>query len=386
MNWCNFVTGSCLFVLALGIVLNGVPPLTPLSKECRIPAIYNFGDSNSDTGSNSAAFGREPYPNGITFFGRPAGRVCDGRLIIDFIAEKSKIPHLSAYLHAIEANFEHGADFAAYGATIQPADSKLYGSGANPIALNIQLLQFHQLKQRSHEVYQQAKTSIAKSRLPRPEDFSKAIYMFDIGQNDIDFLLRLTTEDQVQESLPFIINYFASAIENLHQGGARKFWIHNTGPFGCLPDSVETLKRNLPNTQFTDELGCVKSYNELAQEFNRLLKEKVSELRAIFHDSLLVIVDIYSAKYTLIRDASQNGFVDPFSYCCKDCAEYHVPYWEMKVVNDTTAIHPTPCNSPSEYISWDGVHYTQAANRWVADRILDGSFSDPALSLAKLCV
>lgn len=73
-------------MLALGVVLNGVLKLLqPQSKECRIPAIYNFGDSNSDTGSDSAAFGRAPHPNGITFFGKSAGRICDGRLIVDFI-------------------------------------------------------------------------------------------------------------------------------------------------------------------------------------------------------------------------------------------------------------------------------------------------------------
>jgi len=59
------------------------------SSRCQLPAIYNFGDSNSDTGSVSAAFGRVPYPNGISFLGRPSGRYCDGRLIIDFIG-KSK--------------------------------------------------------------------------------------------------------------------------------------------------------------------------------------------------------------------------------------------------------------------------------------------------------
>ncbi|KAJ7975758.1 Leaf rust 10 disease-resistance locus receptor-like protein kinase [Quillaja saponaria] len=50
-----------------------------------IPAIYNFGDSNSDTVYDSAAFGRVPSPNGGVFYGKPSGRYSDGRLIIDFI-------------------------------------------------------------------------------------------------------------------------------------------------------------------------------------------------------------------------------------------------------------------------------------------------------------
>ncbi|GAB2283725.1 hypothetical protein Dimus_018218 [Dionaea muscipula] len=56
---------------------------------CRFPAIYNFGDSNSDTGGISASFLPIPWPYGSTFFHRPAGRDCDGRLLIDFIGNQS---------------------------------------------------------------------------------------------------------------------------------------------------------------------------------------------------------------------------------------------------------------------------------------------------------
>ena len=49
-------------------------------------AVFNFGDSNSDTGGRIAAgFEPMPPPYGSTFFGRPTGRNSDGRLIIDFI-------------------------------------------------------------------------------------------------------------------------------------------------------------------------------------------------------------------------------------------------------------------------------------------------------------
>lgn len=54
------------------------------------PAVFNFGDSNSDTGGLVAGVGdRLEPPNGQTYFKNPSGRFCDGRLIIDFL---SKIP------------------------------------------------------------------------------------------------------------------------------------------------------------------------------------------------------------------------------------------------------------------------------------------------------
>ncbi|MFS7958859.1 putative alpha-L-fucosidase [Helianthus anomalus] len=69
--------------------------------ECNFPAVFNFGDSNSDTGALVAMFGQAAArpPNGETFFGSPAGRVCDGRLLIDFIGTYSE------YTHSISCRF-----------------------------------------------------------------------------------------------------------------------------------------------------------------------------------------------------------------------------------------------------------------------------------------
>jgi hypothetical protein len=55
------------------------------SQPCEFQAIFNFGDSNSDTGCMSAAFYPAILPYGETFFHEAVGRASDGRLIIDFI-------------------------------------------------------------------------------------------------------------------------------------------------------------------------------------------------------------------------------------------------------------------------------------------------------------
>ena len=54
-------------------------------SECDFEAIFNFGDSNSDTGGFWAAFPAQSGPFGMTYFNRPTGRASDGRLIIDFL-------------------------------------------------------------------------------------------------------------------------------------------------------------------------------------------------------------------------------------------------------------------------------------------------------------
>ncbi|KAK7838646.1 gdsl esterase/lipase [Quercus suber] len=261
-------------------------------------------DSNSDTGSVSAAFRRLPPPYGETFF-----------------AEKLGLPFLSAYLDSIEPNFRHGANFGASGSTIQPTDAKLFGAGFNPLSLNIQLLQFEQFKDRTKEPFNQAKSSWIKNNLPRPKEFSKALYTLDCGQNDLHFGL-------------------------------------------------------------SDQNGCIKSYNQLAQEFNKQLKDKVFQLRTQLHHAVLIYVDIYTAKYTLISEAEKQGFVSPLGYCCGHLGVAEC--WQTSIVNGTE-VFAASCSDPSKHISWDGAHYTEAANKWVANHIVDGSLSDPPIPLTKSC-
>lgn len=64
-------------------------------------ALYNFGDSITDTGNlctngnpSSITFTQPPY--GETYFGKPTCRCCDGRVIVDFLSKLSlSLPFLS---------------------------------------------------------------------------------------------------------------------------------------------------------------------------------------------------------------------------------------------------------------------------------------------------
>ncbi|XP_041011072.1 GDSL esterase/lipase At5g14450-like isoform X2 [Juglans microcarpa x Juglans regia] len=373
----SLVVGFSIF-LAIGRrkTLGQIPLAN--SSHCDFPAIFNFGDSNSDTGGKSAAFRRLLSPNGDTFFGKPAGRYSDGLVLVDFIAEKLRLPFLSAYLDSMGTNFRHGANFATGGSTIQPVDMRIYEMGFSPISLDIQLLQFEQFRARTFELYREGRNSYTS--LPRLEDFSKALYTLDIGQNDLHFGFSSMTEKQLLESIPNIINQFSQAVEKLYQLGARAFWIHNTGPIGCLPYSVTYYP---PKPENMDESGCVLSHNKIAQEFNRQLQEKVSQHRVQLPDAILTYTDIFSAKYNLISEAKKLGFANPLGYCCGHFGDYNVRCGE-KALNGTE-VFGVSCSNLSVYISWDGVHYSHAANRWIANQILDGKLSDPPIPITEAC-
>ncbi|XP_028771176.1 GDSL esterase/lipase At5g14450-like [Neltuma alba] len=347
------------------------------SKTCGFPAIYNFGDSNSDTGAASAAFTGVHPPNGESFFGSLSGRACDGRLIIDFLTEELKLPYLSAYLNSLGSNYRNGANFAVGGSSIRPG-------GYSPFDLGLQIAQFKQFKYRANVLYTQLSgnrtESTSESILPRPDEFSKALYTFDIGQNDLGYGFQHDSDEQVRSSIPNILQTFYRAVQQLYNEGARIFWIHNTGPIGCLPYSYIYYKSKQGNL---DANGCVKPQNEVAQEFNRQLKEQVFELKKNLPLAKFTYVDVYSAKYQLISDTKKQGFVSPLLFCCGSYYGYHVNCGTQVTVNRT--VYGYPCPNPSQHVSWDGIHYSQAANLWVAKRILSGSFSDPPVPIGKAC-
>ncbi|KAK9751147.1 hypothetical protein RND81_02G245400 [Saponaria officinalis] len=284
-------------------------------------------------------------------------------------------------MDGLEGKYKHGANFAVGGTTITPVDGDTYALGLTPISLNLQLLQFYHLKSRVTELHKQDETSVFENRLPKPEDFSKALYTFDIGQNDIALLIALTSEDRVFQSLHDLIDRFSPSIEQLHELGARRFVILNIGPMGCLPMYVE---RYPADSKIFDDNGCIKSHNEVAKEYNRLLKARVSLLRTKLEGSSIEYVDMYSAKYGLITNAKRYGFVDPLKQCCEDCMKGDEHYWTRTVAELIKEEVPTACENPSKYISWDGMHYSDAANHWIARHIFDGSAEDPLVKLSNI--
>uniref|UniRef100_A0A2N9I1Q7 Uncharacterized protein n=1 Tax=Fagus sylvatica TaxID=28930 RepID=A0A2N9I1Q7_FAGSY len=333
-----------IFVLAIVSVRLLQNPVVASTEECDFPAIFNFGDSNSDTGGLSAAFGQAGPPHGESYFHAPAGRYCDGRLVVDFIAESLGLPYLNAYLDAVGSKFTHGANFAT-----------------------------------AERIFQEL--------LPKPEYFSRALYTFDIGQNDLTagYFLNMST-DEVRAYVPDVLAQFKDIIKYIYGQGGRSFWIHNTGPVGCLPYVLDRLKITAAQV---DKAGCAAPFNEVAQYFNRRLKEAVVQLRKDLPLAAITYVDVYSAKYSLISRANKHGFKESLRACCGHGGKYnynmHVGCGGKIKVHGKEVLVGKACEDPSAWINWDGVHYTQAANKWVFDQIVGGSFSDPPIPLKLAC-
>ncbi|ERN03271.1 GDSL esterase/lipase At1g09390 [Amborella trichopoda] len=342
------------------------------------PIIFNFGDSNSDTGGLLAGLGLPVGPpNGRTFFNEPTGRFCDGRLAIDFLCESLNASYLSAYLESLAPNFKNGANFAIAGsATLPPFQ---------PFALNIQVSQFLRFKTRTLQLIK--KDASLGSSLPSENGFQEALYAFDIGQNDLSHAFsKNLTYQQVIRKIPTILSQIKSAIELIHQQGGRKFWVHNTGPLGCLPQKVAMFGgKNVA----LDAAGCLSYFNEAAKVLNLGLRRVCAELRAELHDATIIYVDIYAIKYDLIVNYSKYGFESPLMACCG----YGGPPFNF---NDKVRcgqsgyingrmVSAEACKEGLRFVSWDGIHYTEAANAIISSKILSTNYSQPPLRFDWFC-
>ncbi|KAJ7978019.1 GDSL esterase/lipase [Quillaja saponaria] len=341
------------------------------------PVVFNFGDSNSDTGDLLAAgIERIDPPYGQTYFGEPSGRYSDGRLIVDFLMDAMDLPFLNPYLDSEGLpNFRKGCNFAAAGSTILPATA----ASICPFSFGVQVAQFLRFKARALGLIAEGKK--LDKYLPTEDYFQKGLYMFDIGQNDLAGAFYSKSLDQILASIPTILVEFETGVKKLYDQGGRNFWIHNTGPLGCLAQNVAKFGTDPSKL---DELGCVSSHNQAAKLFNLQLHALSKKLQGQYADANITYVDIYTIKSNLVANYSRYGFEQPIMACCGYGGaplnyDSRIGCGQTKILNGTS-ITAKGCNDSTEYINWDGIHYTEAANQYVSSQILTGKYSDPPFS------
>lgn len=174
--------------------------------------------------------------------------------------------------------------------------------------------------------------------LPKEDYFTRALYTFDIGQNDLTAGYKLNmTIQQVEDYVPDLMTQLSNAIkvkkresnhknfifltafltkngiflcvwadilQKVYAQGGRSFWVHNTGPVGCLP---YVLDRFLVTAAQVNKFGCATPFNDVAQYFNSRLKETIDGLRKVLPLAAITYVDVYSVKYNLITRAKKYG-------------------------------------------------------------------------------
>ncbi|PWA34959.1 GDSL-like Lipase/Acylhydrolase superfamily protein [Artemisia annua] len=376
----------CLLLIFVTLLL----PISILSlPECNFPAVFNFGDSNSDTGALAAMYGQLPFPYGETYFHHSAGRYSDGRLVIDFI--ECNFP---AVFNFGDSNSDTGALAAMYGQLPFPygetyfhhsagrySDGRLVIDfievkvfirvfGTSPVIVAGFIRLWHQTESAGVQwcLFLCDGLKYGRSRFRwcslKPSQTSKSVQLVSFMQAEVktDTICCITTVS---------VSAHMGEKQNVYGSGGRTFWIHNTGLVGCLAYILDT--RAITPAEM-DKYGCAAPYNDVSQYFNQKLKEAVIQLRKEFPSAAITYVDIYAVKYSLIAQAEKL-------VCCGHGGRYNFDdakrCGSTEMVNGTKILIANSCEDPYSRIIWDGIHFTEAANKWIYDQIVDGAFSDP---------
>lgn len=93
-------------------------------------------------------------------------------------------------------------------------------------------------------------------------------------------------------------------MQTIYENGGRNFWVHNTGPLGCLPQKLSLFNKD---NRDLDPNGCLKSFNDAAKAFNDGLHTLSVEMRSELKNATIVYVDIYTIKYDLFANSTKYG-------------------------------------------------------------------------------
>ncbi|TVU30939.1 hypothetical protein EJB05_22595, partial [Eragrostis curvula] len=341
--------------------------------------VFSFGDSLTDTGNAAilpatagGPFTRAPY--GETHFHHPSGRASDGRLIIDFIAcmqESLGVPQPTPYLAGETAeDFRHGANFAVGGATaLDPAFLESRGVRTFvPVSLGNETTWF------MDALHLLAGSSAHKQRKIAA---SSIFYFGEIGVND--YMLALfsnRTVDLAQDLVPYIVAVVRSALTAVIAAGARTVVVTGMIPLGCEPELLALFPGSVGD--YDRASGCITRFNDLAELHNSALNRMLRKLDRAYPGVSVLYADIYHPIADAVASPAKYGFGDKplAAYCGGGGGPYHF---------DMAAFCGMPGSSEwsdpsSDYLSWDGIHFTEAANRFIAGAMLRGLYNVSTLS------
>ncbi|CAK7340636.1 unnamed protein product [Dovyalis caffra] len=289
---------SLLFLVALAYASNAKS-----LKSCGFDAIYQLGDSTSDTGNliqekPSSVCAQFPY--GETFFNKSTGRCSNGMLMIDFIARSAGVPFLDAYLNP-SGNFTsgHGVNFAVAGSTALPANVL---AEKKILPLTNSSLSFQLDWMFSHF------NSICFNEQDCVEKLKNSLFIVgEIGGNDYDYAyLQGKTMEEVKHLVPDVVLAIKDAVTRVIGYGARRVIVPGIFPIGCSPIHLTGFQNN--NTDAYDKFHCLKGLNNFSAYHNDHLKQAIEELKKEHPKVAIAYADHYNAFQWILSHVSSLGF------------------------------------------------------------------------------
>ncbi|PNT76527.1 hypothetical protein BRADI_1g49190v3 [Brachypodium distachyon] len=349
------VLSCCCLLMA---TLAAAACATAAASERRFNAMFNFGDSASDTG-NLCPDGRLLLTD--TYFRKPTCRCSDGRVNVDFLAQALELPFLTPSM-AHGKDFRQGANMAIVGGTVLDYDTNAFtGYDVN---LNGSL-------KNQMEDLQRLLPSICGTPQNCKDYLAKSLFVFQLGENDYNLQLNNGfTVDEASKNMPIIVNTITSGVEELITLGAVHIVVSNIAPLGCYPMYLSVLQST--DKSDYDENGCLRNHNVLFNRHNAFLRSSLSKLQNKHRHTRIMYADLSSHFYHIVQEPRKF-----------DCPHKLLRKCDAPNGFDLGAIcgmdGASVCHDPSSYLSWDGMHLSEAANERVANGWLNGPYCHPPI-------
>ncbi|KAI7993754.1 GDSL esterase/lipase [Camellia lanceoleosa] len=303
-----------------------------------VPALYIFGDSTVD-GGNKLPSGT---PYGIDLNTTAPIRWTNGETIADFVAIFLGLPLVPPYIDMSQAGISRmGVNYAFAGCGIMPQ------TGQNGWSLDGQIEKFNST----------LKNNLTKM-LSDPDllqHLKHSIFLFSFGINDY-VRLYLPKNSGTLSKLPpdafaqFLQNELSVGLTTLYGWGARKFLVNNIWPLGCTPWYA--------NASDPLAICCNETINQLVRPYNKKLPVMLKELQS----KLSGAVFSHSNDFEFVEDLKEN----PTNY---------------GITNTTGECHSTStdflCSNRDQYLYFDYLHTTQAANHVFSLNCFNGTLCSP---------
>ncbi|KAK4481020.1 hypothetical protein RD792_006061 [Penstemon davidsonii] len=360
----GYATSSAMKVICfLMFVLVVTTSSQSQNTRCPFDLLYHLGDGVFDNGNavaNMQHGSRLPaanIPYGNTHPGKPTGRWSDGLLDIDYGAQGLGFQEITAYLSENSSS----ANAIMFAVARSPVLDRSFFTSRGiiipsyTVSLSVQMSWFKKYL-----------NTICSTPTDRANKLSNALFLFgDVEANDITYsLIQRKSVQEVRSYIPHVTRAQINAAREVIKMGATRIILPGNAPMGCYPFILTELSST--NLADYDDMGCLKSVNDLIKLKNDDLQQAIDGLRNEFPNTFIMYADFYNSEILLIRKNDKVAL----QTCCGIGGKYN---YDNKRFCGSPGV--PICSNPNQYFFWDGIHLTQEANNRLSTALQEATLA-----------
>ncbi|KAI3764181.1 hypothetical protein L2E82_14184 [Cichorium intybus] len=281
------------------------------------------------------------------------------------VSESLGLPLVPPFLHGNVMAFRRGVNYAVYGSTALDSSFLEPRGIVNPltnVSFGGQLAWFKQSLP-----YICTNVSDCRNFIER-----SLILVGEIGADDYNYPIMIGKPlDEVEPLVPLVIATIISAVNEFIDMGAKTLIVPGSFPFGCSPYYLTV--RGSKSEEYDKTTGCLVRFNKFLEYHNQLLQTKLQHLRELYPNVNIIYADYYNAAMQIIRSPLKFGFTNgAIRACCGSGGPYN--YNPLAPCGLPLV---SVCDDLDTYANWDGIHFTEAANRIISKSLFQGPYTRP---------